>query len=130
MNWLRKFMTGRYGVDQLSTGLISVSLILLLINIFLKNQIISSISMIILLLSYFRIFSRNINKRYQENMQYLNATKPLREKTYKIRNRFSSLKTHKYYKCPECSKELRVPKGKGKIAIKCPKCGNKFTRRT
>lgn len=130
MNWLRKFMTGRYGVDQLSTGLISVSLILLIINIFFRNQIVSSISMIILLLSYFRIFSKNINKRYQENMHYLNVSKPIRQKINKLKNRISSLKTHRYYKCPQCSQELRVPRGKGKVNIKCPKCGNKFTRRT
>lgn len=130
MNWLRKFMIGRYGVDQLSTGLITVSLILIVINIFLRNQILYTVALVVLGYSYFRVFSRNINKRYQENMQFLNATKPMREKTNKFKRRMKSLKTHKYYKCPECTQELRVPKGKGKITIKCPNCNNKFTRRT
>lgn len=130
MNWLRKFMTGRYGVDQFSTSLITISLILIVANIFLRNQILYTISLIILGYSYYRVFSKNIHKRYQENMQFLNATKPLTQKTNKIKRRFKSLKTHKFYKCPECSQELRVPKGKGKVTVKCPKCNHKFTRRT
>lgn len=130
MNWLRKFMAGRYGVDQLSSTLVTISLILLVTNIFVRNQILYTIGFVILFYSYFRIFSKNINKRYQENMHYLNASKPIRQKINKLKNRISSLKTHRYYKCPQCSQELRVPRGKGKVNIKCPKCGNKFTRRT
>lgn len=130
MNWLRKFMTGRYGVDQFSSSLITISLILIVINIFVRNQILYSMGFVILIYSYFRVFSKNIHKRYQENMLFLNKTKSLRGKANKIKRRFKSLKTHKYYKCPKCSKELRVPKGKGKVNIKCPKCGHRFTRRT
>lgn len=130
MNWLKKFMIGRYGVDHLSNTLATIGIALIVSNIFLKIEILHIISLVILGYSYFRMFSRNINKRYQENMQFLNATKPIREKINKFKRRTKSLKTHKYYKCPECNQELRVPKGKGKVTVKCPKCNHKFTRRT
>lgn len=130
MNWLRKFMTGRYGVDHFSNTLTTIALVLIVSNIFLRIEILQIISLLILGYSYFRMFSKNINKRYQENMQFLNATKPIRDKINKLKRRTKSLKTHKYYKCPECNQELRVPKGKGKITVKCPKCNHKFTRRT
>ena len=130
MNWLRKFMAGRYGVDNFSNVLITISLILLVSNIFIKAQLLYILGLAVLFYSYFRVFSRNTHKRYQENMQFLNATKPIREKTNRFKRRIKSLKTHKYYKCPECNKKLRVPKGKGKINIKCPNCKHKFTRRT
>ena len=130
MNWLRKFMAGRYGVDNFSNTLITISLILFVINIFARVQILYTIGIVILIYSYFRVFSKNINKRYQENIQFLNATKPIRSKFNKIKNRLKSLKTHKYYKCPQCSQELRVPKGKRKVNIKCRNCNHKFVRRT
>lgn len=130
MNWFRKLMAGRYGVDNFSNFLITLSLILFISNIFIKVQILYTIGTVILVYSYFRILSKNIHKRYQENMQFLNASKPAREKLNKFKRRVKSLKTHKYYKCPECNRELRVPKGKGKINIKCPSCKHEFTRRT
>jgi len=130
MNWLRKFMTGRYGVDKLSNTLIIISLILFVTNMFARVEFLYTIGLVILFYSYFRILSKNISKRYQENMKFLNATKPIREKANKLKRRVKSLKTHKYYKCPECNQELRVPKGKGKVNIKCPNCKHKFVRRT
>lgn len=130
MNWLRKIMTGRYGVDQLSNGMLVVSVILFVINMFIKNNIVSYIGTVIIFLSYIRIFSKDINKRYQENMKFLNWWNPIKYKVSSFRDRIKQSRTHKFFKCPSCGKSLRVPKGKGKINITCPSCKTVFEART
>lgn len=130
MNWLRKIMTGRYGVDQLSNGMLVVSVILFVINMFIKNAIISYVGTAIIIISYIRIFSKNINRRYQENMKFLNWWNPIKYKVLGFRDRIKQSRTHKFLKCPSCSKTLRVPKGKGKINITCPSCNTTFESRT
>ena len=66
----------------------------------------------------FRTFSRNTYKRYQENRRYLRFMDQLRDKE------------HRYYTCPRCRQTVRVPKGKGKISITCPKCSERFIKKT
>lgn len=128
MNWLRKFMYGRYGVDQFNKALMIISLVLILISGFLPRSmyVLYSISYIPIALYVFRTLSRDINKRSQENYQYLkikNSTVSwLKQRTDRMKN----LKTHKYFKCPKCSQQLRVPRGQGKISITCPKCKEVF----
>ncbi|MFY9214118.1 MAG: hypothetical protein ACOXZT_07255 [Tissierellaceae bacterium] len=130
MNWFRRFMMGRYGVDQLSNALLVLSILVLMVNFFLKIPILSSLAMAILLISYFRIFSKNINKRYQENMKFLNWWNPIRGKFNKTKTKIKSSRTHKFFKCPNCNQDIRVPKGKGRIIIRCPKCNERFEGRT
>ena len=130
MNWLKKKMIGRYGVDQLSNVLIIISFILLVGSIIADIKVINSIATGILLISYIRIFSRNINKRYQENLKFLNWWNPIKFKFLGFVNRTKQFRTHRFYKCPQCNQELRVPKGKGKINVSCPKCHNKLEKRT
>ena len=79
---------------------------------------------------YFRIFSRNVQKRYAENQAYL-------MKTYKIRNWFQNQKNiwqqrkvYHIYTCPSCKQKIRIPKGKGKIEVRCPKCGTTFIKKS
>lgn len=130
MNWLKKFMVGRYGVDHLSNAMVIFSIVILVANIFLKIPLLSSIVTVIILISYFRIFSKNINKRYQENMKFLNWWNPIKSKFSKTKMKAKQSKTHKFFKCPSCSQEIRVPKGKGRIKITCPKCNEKFEGRS
>ena len=80
MNWLKKFMYGRYGVDQLSNGLILVSILLLILNLFLKLPALRYLTTLLIFISYYRMFSKNINKRYQENMKFLNWWNPIKAK--------------------------------------------------
>lgn len=128
--WLQKFMMGRYGVDQLSNIMIIVGVILLLINVFIKYSILNTIGLVLIGWSYFRIFSRNINKRYMENQKFLKKYKPMERKILKYKNRIKKSKDYKYFKCPNCGKELRVPRNKGRVNIKCPNCKTSFVRRT
>ena len=126
-----RFMQGRYGSDQFSRFLIGVDFVLIFLSLFIrKNQFLSVVVMGILVYVYFRTFSKNISKRYAENQKYMAMTEGIRRKFAKQRNRTEQRKTYRFYKCPACSQEVRVPKGKGKIEIDCPKCHTKFIKRS
>ena len=127
-----QFMQGRYGVDQLSNFLISAAVILALIGIFVRVPALNIICWILIIIGYVRIFSKNINKRYAENQKFL-------DKTFGIRNAFAKAKYRmKYgkqssepyyiYKCKKCGQRIRIPKGKGKIMVTCPKCKYQFKK--
>ncbi|MBW4829460.1 MAG: hypothetical protein KZY61_01390 [Clostridiaceae bacterium] len=122
MNWLRKFMAGRCGVDQLSTALIVVNLICTILLRFFNSSILNIFCIIISVIVIYRIFSKNISKRYQENIKFLNIWNPIKRKVNKKIQRIKDLKHYKYFKCSNCKQTLRVPRGKGKISITCPKC--------
>lgn len=128
MNWLRKFMYGRYGVDELSTALLGFSLVLMLILGLLPRslRVLSIIAYIPLIFYIFRTFSKNIFKRQQEYYKYLSFKNTSISKLRKYKSRIQDSKTHKYFKCPNCGQELRVPRGNGKITITCPKCKTSF----
>lgn len=141
MNWLRKMMTGRYGADQLSVALFVVYILLYFTAQITRSFILVLLSFIPFALFVFRMFSRNISKRYQENYRFLNWWNPvwvrLRGVLYKVQAWFRKLsvrwkdrQTHRYYKCPKCRNTLRVPKGRGKIAITCPVCKTEFIKKT
>ena len=122
MNWLKKFMAGRYGVDQLSMLLMGIQIFLSILSLFVKNQVITMLYIVIPVIILYRIFSKNIPKRYQENMKLLNAWKSIKNNVNNMIKRIKSSKDYRYYKCSNCKQNLRVPRGKGKISITCPKC--------
>lgn len=130
MNWLQKFMVGRYGGDQLSMALLILSLVIALIARISGNAYISLISYIPLGFGVFRMLSRNISKRSMENYKFSMIVSPIYSKSLKIGKRFKEIKTHKYFKCQKCKTQLRVPKGKGKIMITCVRCKNEFIKKT
>lgn len=128
MDWFRRFMYGRYGGDTLSKDLIILSFIILMILNFLPRSLrgLEVIAYIPMAVCIFRMFSRNIYKRQQENYKYLKMRNPAMLWFKRKINKARDLKTHKYFKCPNCKQKLRVPRGKGKISISCPKCKNIF----
>lgn len=129
MNWLRKIMNGRRGVDELSLTLLVVSVILSIISGFPHMHVLSYIVIVVLFLCYYRVFSKDIAKRYQENQKFLGYVNPKRVKVSNFLKRKKD-KTHRYFKCPKCKKLIRVPKGKGKICITCPICKEEFIRKS
>ena len=122
MNWLKKFMAGRYGVDQLSLTLLGISIFISILSSILHSQVLAILYIIPLGTVLYRIFSKNIAKRYQENIKFLNKWNSIKRKVNNRIKHIKSLKHYKYYKCSNCKQALRVPRGKGKIAITCPKC--------
>ena len=125
-----RFMQGRYGQDQLSRFLLILDLIFLIANIFLRSSILSAIILIVIIFIYFRMFSRNHAARYAENQRYLNATARFRYWLKKKKKLANERKYHRIYVCPKCKQKIRIPKGKGKIMVRCPKCHHEFQRRS
>lgn len=130
MNWFRRFMIGRYGYDQLSMALIILSFLLTFIASLINRPILSYIGYIPLGICIFRILSRNIQRRRMENYKFTMIISPVYSWFKKTQNRTKDSKTHRHLKCPNCGQGIRIPKGKGKIIITCPKCKKEFKQRT
>lgn len=131
---LMRFMQGRYGADTLSKVLLAAGLIIVILSGFLARNAAGTVfyvlGWVLLIYCYFRMFSRNVSKRYAENQAFL-------ARTYKIRGFFrrqadiwKQRKVYHIYKCPGCGQKIRIPRGKGKIEIRCPKCGATFIKKS
>lgn len=125
------FMQGRYGWDQLNLALLVISLIVEIVFGFCPYpvRLFKLLTYVLIGLVIFRTFSRNIYKRSEENRKFLplyNRIISWFKLTYK---KFRDGKTHRYYKCPACKSSLRVKYVKGTHTIRCPKCGNKFSKK-
>lgn len=127
---LRRFMMGRYGVDYFSRFTLTASLIFLILSTLTKFSLFQLMFWGFLFYTYYRIFSRNIAKRREENNWYLNKTYKARNFILRQKNSLAQRKTHHIYKCPNCKQKIRVPRGKGKIEITCPKCRISFIKRS
>ena len=149
-NYRRPFFSGRNGADELSVTLVVAGIILFLAYPVFDSNIVRGVFVLLGGISAFfgvwRSFSTNIAKRRAENTSFVNFFKDegkeekearKREEEEKKRNeklrkerRKEEEKTHAFFRCPQCGKELRVPKGKGKIKIKCPNCTHEFIRKS
>lgn len=125
-----KLMKDRYGGDQLTLVLLLASVILTLVGRLTKISVLGLLSYLPLGYAAYRMLSKDIEKRRLENYKFSIFVSPIYGKYKGIQNKFKERKTYKYFKCPACNSELKVPKGKGKIKITCPKCGDKFEGRT
>ena len=124
---VRRFMYGRYGVDQLNIFLLIAAVAISVIAMILSRlgAVCRLIGILVNLISYgfliwylFRFFSKNLEKRILENRRYL---------AWKSR---VTDRQNRYYRCPNCKQTVRVPRNRGKICIKCPKCSEKFIRKS
>ena len=119
---LRSFMAGRYGTDRLNMVILCAGLVASLLSVWIKaapfNLIFWALSYGLMIWAIFRSLSRNTYKRYQENRKFLQITGRIKDRD------------HRYFDCPKCRQMVRVPRGKGKIAITCPRCKEKFVKKT
>ena len=129
MNWLRRFMYGRYGGDQLSWFLLAVYMILVFLSGLPHLELLSWLATLVLLWSFYRIFSRQYAKRRAENARFLTLAGPA-IRWCKMRRTISRDKEHRYFKCPNCGQYLLVPRGKGKITVNCRNCGVSFEEKS
>lgn len=130
MNWLRRFMAGRYGGDQLSMALLIFSIILNFTARLTGIPLLILIGYVPFGIAVFRMLSRNMAKRSMENYNFSRLMKPVYSWLMITRDRIRDIKTHRYFTCPKCRQSLRVPKGKGKIVIICRRCKTEFKGRT
>ena len=132
---LIRFMQGRYGLDRLSQVMMLVGLVIVIIAAFVRRPVIVSnliylVGIVIVVLGYIRVFSRNYQKRYAENQKFLKLTGGIRRLFGKEKYMMEQRKTYRIFKCPGCRQKIRIPKGKGRIEINCPKCHTKFIKKT
>ena len=133
---LMRFMQGRSGIDQFNNFLMKLFIGEFIIY-FLFRRLIPGLSVAMYYLSlatliytYYRMFSRNIYKRASENQNFLNKTANIRKKINNQKSILKQRKVYRIYKCPTCKQKVRVPRGRGKINIHCPKCDTYFIKRS
>ena len=123
------FMRGRYGTDRLNRLIGVLSLICFFLGIIAEDAgkgTFFTLAIVLIGYSYFRMFSKNIAKRSEENNKYLKMKLRLFSKLKNVKERWVQRKDYKFFECPRCHATLRVPRGKGKIKIVCRKCGHTF----
>ena len=120
--WLRRFMTGRYGTDKLNMTILTIGVIASVASMFVPIPMVQMLltfgAYALMIWALYRMLSRQTYKRYQENRKFLQFFERIRDRE------------HRYYDCPRCRQQIRVPRGKGKISITCPKCKEKFIKKT
>jgi hypothetical protein len=125
-------MQGRYGMDDLNRCLYWSFLVLFILELIIPfrpvKAVLGWVTLAIIIWETFRMLSRNIPKRYSENLKFLDMTAGLRRAMRLNRRKFDDRRTYRYFKCPGCGQEVRVPKGKGRIRITCPKCHQSFEK--
>lgn len=125
-----QFMSGRNGVDELARMHSWLVLILLLLSLITRLGIFGILALALMIYMYFRVLSKNTSKRYEENQKYVNFRYNRVVQWNKYKKRMGQMKTYRFFKCPSCKQEVRVPKGHGRIEISCPKCREKFIRKS
>jgi DNA-directed RNA polymerase subunit RPC12/RpoP len=120
---LQKFMYGRNGNDEMNKALLISALVLYMLSLINVFKILYFAATVLTVYALYRAFSKDLYNRRKENQKF--------QSYYNFKKmQFDQRKTHKLFKCKKCSKIVRVPKGKGKIEVTCPSCGNKVIIRS
>ena len=128
-NALQRFMYGRYGNDQLNNFLTISYLVLFVLYMLSGLQPLYWLCTVLIFVVLFRMLSRNIYKRREENVKFLRKADPA-IRWFRLQRTMRRDKDHIYFKCPNCSQQLRVPRGKGKITVTCRSCGASFQEKS
>lgn len=132
---LQRFMMGRYGVDELGKALNMVALVCLVIAMFVSKvpvlyALLYNAGLLLLIYNCYRMFSKNVSKRYAENQKYRNFRYRMVTKWDAKKAQFKQRNVYRFFKCPNCKQKVRVPKGRGKICITCPRCKQEFIKKS
>lgn len=127
---LIRFMAGRYGVDSLGKFTLVAGLAAMLLAGWFDSLLLVILAWVLIICSYFRMFSKNIYKRAAENQTFLGKTYKLRSWFTRQKNLSAQRKDYHIYKCPGCRQKIRIPRGKGKIEVRCPKCSRTFIKKS
>lgn len=132
-----RFMRGRYGAngtDDFTKFLLVVGLTLMFVSALFKGKAVSlcgfALSMGIVIYCYFRQFSQNVSKRYAENQAFLSRVSTIYRLFRKKKSIWQQRRVYHIYRCPGCKQKIRIPKGKGKIEVRCPKCSTRFIKKS
>lgn len=135
-NGLYRFMYGRNGMDQLNGALVRIYLGLFVVQVLCSLArlgigvlLLDALLWVLLLFICFRMFSKNLAKRRAENQKWVNWLWSGKNRRAGAKARRAD-KEHKYFTCKACKTICRVPAGKGRIVITCPKCGAQIDAKT
>ena len=128
-NAFQRFMYGRYGNDQLNQFLIIAALVLFVLNLVFRASAVTLVADVLIVCCLFRMLSKNTYKRREENAKFMRKAQPA-IKWLRLQQSIRRDKAHRYFKCPNCSQYLRVPRGKGKITVTCRSCGASFQEKS
>lgn len=125
---IRRFMIGRNGSDELAFALLIAALVLSILSSILNSGILSLLSMVAYVFCIFRMFSKNVSKRYSENQRYVDAKRKATTSVSQAWIRLKNIRKYKYFKCPECHALLRLPRKVGEVTVTCGKCRHAFKK--
>ena len=128
-NFLGRFMAGRYGTDQLNNFMTVAYLILYVISLLTRWSVLYWVALVLLFVTLFRCLSRRVDRRRAENAKFLQWFRPAQRSFKNFRARVKD-KDHRYFKCPNCKQQMRVPRGKGRITVHCRSCGATFEEKS
>ncbi len=127
---MARFMSGRYGADQLSMAMVIAALVVSILGTFTGARAVAMVlSDALLIVAFFRMFSKDRYRRAHENEVYLSKTEGARRGFTEWLNRVKNGKKYRYFTCPKCKRRLRVPRGVGSVTVTCKSCGTKFDKK-
>ena len=127
---LAEWMRGRNGVDELGNFALGLALVLVIANVFLRTFVMSVLALVLMGYAWWRMSSKNLSAREGENRAFVSLLGPIRPWVRNPRAAFAEARAYKHFKCPSCGQRVRVPRGKGKLRVRCPRCAEKFEART
>lgn len=127
--FLSRLMAGRYGTDQLNTALIFLYVVLYLISVLSGWVVLYWVALVVVFVTLFRAFSRQVERRRAENVRFLQLVRPLQRRLKNFSTRLRD-RDHRYFRCPNCKQQMRVPRGKGRITVHCRSCGATFEEKS
>ncbi|MBO7674417.1 MAG: zinc ribbon domain-containing protein [Atopobiaceae bacterium] len=126
---LAEWLRGRNGTDELSTCALVLAVVLVGLNILLRSFVVSVIALVLMAYAWWRMSSKNLEARENENGVFVESLGPLRPWIRNPAKAMAEARAYKHIKCPECGQRVRVPRGKGKVRITCPKCRHTYEAR-
>ena len=127
--WMTRLMAGRYGGDQLNVLLIAFYVIFYIIFLFTRMIAFELLALLLIVLSLYRSMSRKLDRRRAENSRFLQVVRPMARRWNTFCARTQD-REHRYFKCPNCGQQMRVPRGKGRITVHCRSCGAVFEEKS
>ena len=121
---------GAYGTDRFTRFLLVLWIFSFVLNAFIPGRVSGIIPLVIFVYTYFRLFSRNIPQRYRENEAYMRLEQKVISFFRRERNNLNPNSAFHIYTCPCCSQKIRIPRGKGRIMVRCPRCSEEFMKRS
>ena len=119
---------GAYGPDSMNRFLLVSAMAVMFVSIFTRWDFLYAIALVLLIYVYFRMFSKNYTKRYAENQAFIKHTSGIRTFWTSQKKLMVQRKDYHIYKCPGCAQ--KIPRGKGKVAVRCPKCNTEFIKKS